>query len=210
MRPFLAVALLVAGVTAAQAHPHVWVTAREEAIFDSQGRLTAIRGHWLFDDMYSAFATEGLGKGGAPPTREELAPLAKTNAESLAEFDYFTHARTGHDQVAFAPPQDYYLEARADKRVVFNFTLPLKEPLKIGRAFSFAVYDATYFVDFELDATDAIKLVDAPAGCSTSVLGANPLVQADAKKLSESYFSGLSPGDDFGIKLASRIVIACP
>jgi len=47
-----------------------------------------------FDDMFSTFATQGLeSKVKGKFTREELAPLAQVNVESLKDFDYFTVAR---------------------------------------------------------------------------------------------------------------------
>ena len=52
--------------------------------------------------------------------------------------------------------------------------------------------------------------VDAPAGCSLSVLKPRSLDESETKSLNESFFSGLSPGADFGIKLADRALIACP
>jgi ABC-type uncharacterized transport system substrate-binding protein len=72
------------------------------------------------------------------------------------------------------------------------------------------IYDPTYFVAFSFDTKDPVTLVDAPAGCSANVLGANPLQAQETQKLSEAFFSGLSPGSDFGVKLADRIIIACP
>jgi ABC-type uncharacterized transport system substrate-binding protein len=203
--------LLVSGfIGPAFAHPHVWVTAREDVIFDNQGRISAIRGAWVFDDMYSAFATQGLGKDGQLATKEELAPLAKTNVDSLAEFDYFTFANIGGTKIEFGPPTDYSLEERPDKLVVLSFTLPLKEPTNPGKAFTFQVYDPTYFVAFSLDDKLPVELVGAPKGCSDSVLGADPLDADATKKLSEAFFANLSPGSNFGMKLASRIFVACP
>jgi ABC-type uncharacterized transport system substrate-binding protein len=207
----LGFAALALGVgTPALAHPHVWVTAREHVIFDGQGRISAIRGEWVFDDMYSAFATQGLGKDGQLATKEELAPLAKTNIQSLAEFDYFTFAKIGDTKIEFGPPTDYSLEERPDKLVMLTFTLPLKTPTNPGRAFTFQIYDPTYFVAFSLDDKLPVELVGAPKGCSISVLGANPLDAAATKKLSEAFFANLSPGTNFGMKLASRVFVACP
>jgi len=194
----------------AEAHPHVWVTGRTEVIFDQSGLIKAIRNAWVFDEMYSAFATEGLGKNGKPPTPEELAPLAKTNIDSLAEFDDFTYAKEAGVKVAFGEPTDYVLEERDDKLVVLRFTLPLKVPARASKAFSLQIYDPTYFVAFSLDSKDPVTLVNAPKGCSANVLGANPLQAEETKKLSEAFFSGLSPGTNFGVKLADRIIIACP
>jgi len=179
-------------------------------IFDAGGKVAAIRHVWVFDDMYSAFATQGLGKDGAPLTPEDLAPLAKTNVESLVDFDYFTRARAGNAKIAFATPIDYGLVENEQKRVVLTFTLPLKSPASAATAFTFQVYDPSYFVAFSLDRQDPVDLVNAPPGCTAKVLGSDPLSQSESQKLSESFFSGLSPGDDFGIRLASRVIVACP
>ncbi len=204
-----AVALMMCAAPAL-AHPHVWVTAHEDVMFDKQGQITAIRHAWVFDDMYSAFATQGLGKDGQLATKEELAPLAKTNVHLLAEFDFFTFAKMASTKVEFGAPADYSLEERPDKLVVLRFTVPLKTPMSPGKAFTFQVYDPTYFVAFSLDDKDPVGLVDAPKGCSIGVLGADPLDAAATKKLSEAFFANLSPGSDFGEKLASRVIVACP
>jgi ABC-type uncharacterized transport system substrate-binding protein len=194
----------------ARAHPHVWVAARAQILFAPDGRIAAIRHTWTFDEMYSAFATQGLGKDGKPPTKEELAPLAKTNVESLAEFQYFTLAKTGPKAYEFGEPRDYELEADDKKLVTLRFTLPLKEPVSAKKPFTFMVYDPTYFVDIELEKADPVKLIDAPAGCSLTTLRPDLLGSGDSVKLNESFFSGLSPGADFGIKLATRTIVACP
>ncbi len=204
--------LFAAGCGGAVAHPHVWVTTTARIIFNTAGKIEAIRNIWVFDDMYSAFVTQGLADGDTLATKEQLAPLAKTNVESLAEFDYFTHAKVAGAKVAFDAPRDYELEERADKRVVLSFTLPLKVAASAAKAFSLQIYDPTFFVDFEMDedTNKAIALEGAPSGCSAGIAGANPLVAADTKKLSEAFFQNMSPGADFGIKLASRVIVACP
>jgi ABC-type uncharacterized transport system substrate-binding protein len=209
-RLFGLIALALAGATPAAAHPHVWVTAHEEVIFQPGGKIAAIRNSWIFDDMYSAFAVQGLAKDGQLATKEQLAPLAKTNVESLSEFGYFTFAKNAGQKVDFGPPRDYSLEERPDKLVVLTFTVPLKEPLNPGKAFSFSIYDPTFFVDFSLAKTNPVALVSAPKGCSIGVLGANPLDVDDAKKLSEAFYQNLSPGTNFGMKLADRVIVACP
>jgi len=206
----LAALALILTATVAEAHPHVWITGREIVLFDDEGRIKAVRHSWVFDEMYSAFATQGLGTDGQLPTKEDLAPLAKTNVESLADFEYFTHAKSEGQKVEFGAPTDYTLEERPDKLVVLTFTLPLKTPVKVGRFFTFQVYDPTYFVAFSLDEKEPVALESAPPGCSASVLGANPLVAEDKQKLSEAFFANLSPGADFGVKLASRVIVACP
>jgi ABC-type uncharacterized transport system substrate-binding protein len=198
------------GFNPALAHPHVFVTMRAQIVFDSHGHIIAVRHAWTFDDMYSAFATEGLGTEDALPTREQLAPLAKTNVESLAEFGYFTVGKAAGKQIEFTEPTDYFLEEGADKLVTLTFTLPLKTPASAGKAFSLQVYDPTYFVAFDVAEKDPITLQGAPKGCSSSVVRPPALEAPETQKLSEAFFTGLSPGTDFGIKLASRMVVACP
>ena len=211
---FLGTLLVLAGLGLfpwpAFAHPHVWVIAHAQILFAPDGKIVAIRHVWTFDEMYSAFATQGLGKDGKPPTKAELAPLAKTNVESLAEFQYFTAAKTGPKFYEFGEPKDYDLEADDKKLVTLSFTLPLKTPVSAQKPFTLMVYDPTYFVDFALAKDNALTLKDAPAGCSVTTLRPEPLNASDNAKKDESFFSGLSPGADFGIKLAPRSIVACP
>lgn len=197
-------------VAPACAHPHVWVAAREKVLFSPDGKIIGFRHVWTFDEMYSAFATEGLGKDGKPPTKEELAPLAQTNVESLAEYKYFTVAKSGPKIFQFGAPTDVELTADAKKIVTLSFTLPLAEPASPKKPLTLMVYDPTYFVDFELEKDNPITLDGAPSGCSVNNLRPDPLNQDDAKKLSESFFTGLPIGTDFGVKMAPRSIIVCP
>lgn len=203
-------ALAMAPAAVAQAHPHVFVTATEQVIFGPDGLVTGVRHAWRFDDMYSAFVIQGLGPEGAILTKEQLAPLAKTNVESLAEFGYFTIVKASGKQSEFRDPVDYWLEESSDKLVTLHFTLPLKTPASAGRVLTLSVYDPTYFVAFSMAEKDPVSLQAAPSGCSTSVSKPKALDAADTQKLNESFFTNLSPGMDFGIKLAERAIVACP
>ncbi len=194
----------------ALAHPHVWVAVRSEVVFTPDGKVAGVRHAWEFDEMYSAFAVQGLGKDGKPPTAEELAPLAKTNVESLAEFEFFTYAKQSNAKLKFREPTEVSLTADQKKIVTLRFFLPLETPVSAQKPFSFQVYDPTYFVSFGFEKVEPVKLARAPAGCSLSLVEPKPLVAADSQKLSEAFFQNMSPGADFGIKLATRAIVACP
>ncbi|MGD9657497.1 MAG: DUF1007 family protein [Methylocystis sp.] len=200
----------VMGIGAASAHPHVWVAVRSEVVFAPDGKITGVRHAWEFDEMYSAYAVQGLGKDGKPPTSEELAPLAKTNVESLAEFDFFTFAKQNGAKLAFKQPENVKLEASDKNIVTMRFFLPLETPVAAKKPFSFQVYDPTYFVSFGLEKQNAVTLAGAPAGCSLSLVEPAPLLATDNQKLSEAFFQNMSPGADFGVKLATRAIVACP
>src|SRR5215213_11745679 len=90
----LAILVLSALATAAQAHPHVWVAFKSEVVYAPDGTVTGIRHAWTFDDMFSTFALQGLEqKEKGKFSREELAPLAEVNVTSLKEYDFFTYAQ---------------------------------------------------------------------------------------------------------------------
>ena len=95
--------------------------------------MTGVRHAWTFDDMFSAFATQGLDpKKKGEFTREELAPLAKVNVKSLKEYDYFTY-RQGERQEGRVQRSeaDYYLDYNTKETVLtLHFTLPFKAPVK--------------------------------------------------------------------------------
>ncbi len=208
--PALLAFALVLQSSVARAHPHVWVAVRSEVVFAPDGKIAGVRHAWEFDEMYSAFAVQGLGKDGKPPTREELAPLAKTNVESLAEFEFFTYAKQNNAKLKFKEPTEVALEADEKKIVTLRFFLPLETPVSAQKPFSFQVYDPTYFVSFGFEKVEPVKLAKAPAGCSLSLVEPKPLVAADSQKLSEAFFQNMSPGADFGVKLATRAIVACP
>ena len=79
-----AILLLWLFTNRAEAHPHVWVTFHSEVLYAADGAVTGVRHAWTFDDMFSAYALQGIShtrKG--QYTREELASLAQTNVDSL-------------------------------------------------------------------------------------------------------------------------------
>jgi ABC-type uncharacterized transport system substrate-binding protein len=128
--PFLAAfAGLVAACSAVSAHPHVWVTVKSELVYAPDGAITGVRHAWTFDDMFSTFAIQGIeSKKKDQFTREELAPLAQVNVDSLKEYDFFTYAKANGKTIEFnEPAAGYYLEFDPkDTVLTLYFTLPLK------------------------------------------------------------------------------------
>ncbi len=211
-RSFAAALALTAALAAApaQAHPHVWVTVKSQLDFTPDGKVAAVVHDWVFDEMYSSFATQGLAAKGELVKREQFAPLARENAGGLADVGYFTTLKIGGKPVDFGSVTDYWMEERPDHLVEFHVTVPLKEPTPPKGFVTLRVADPEYFIDFEYDDKAPVTLVKAPAGCSASVARPKPLVGGDKQKLSESFFTNLSPGSDFGFKMASTAIIACP
>jgi ABC-type uncharacterized transport system substrate-binding protein len=206
----LALALSMATAAPAGAHPHVWITVKSQIAFTPDGKVAAVIHDWVFDEMYSSFATQGLAAPGELVKREQFAPLAKENAGSLAEIGYFTTLKIGGKAVDFGSVTDYWMQERPDHLVEFHVTLPLKTPTPVTKFLTLRVADPEYFIDFEFDDRDPVKLDSAPSGCSASVARPKPLEADDKQKLTESFFTNLSPGTNFGFKMASAAIIACP
>ena len=147
LRSLLAVAACCAA-TAAQAHPHVWVSARAQVAY-ADGKVTGVRHTWSFDPEYSAYVTQGLDAnkdGKLSP--DELASLATTNTENLAEFGYFTKLKVAGKEQAFAEPREAAMRMEGNV-LTLSFLLPLKSPAAPGRGVAaLEVYDPTYFVSF--------------------------------------------------------------
>jgi ABC-type uncharacterized transport system substrate-binding protein len=204
----LAAFFLLAGIASAGAHPHVWVTAKSELVYSPDGKLKEIRHVWTFDDMFSAFAAQGLDTNNdGKLSRDELADLAKTNVESLKEFGYFTVSKKGEKPLEFEEPVDYWLEADDKGILTLHFTLPIKSGAPKG-GLTLEVYDPTYFVSFSLAEGKPVSLVGAPAGCSVEAKG--PDDSAAQGNNSESFFSQLNAGSSYGEMFANHIVVRCP
>ena len=200
--------LLLLGA-AAEAHPHVWVTAVSELLYAADGSLTGVRHAWTFDDMFASYALQGIEtKTKGVFTREELAPLAQTNVEALKEYAYFTYARAdGGNKQKFLEPVDYFLDFH-DGQLTLHFTLPFKTPLK-ARQLSLEVFDPTFFVDFQLAKGDPVKLVGAPASCQLALQRPND-GSAVAQKLNEQSFLDGGANANYGAMFANKITVDCP
>jgi ABC-type uncharacterized transport system substrate-binding protein len=204
--------LLLAGAmtlaaSAAEAHPHVWITAKSELIYAPDGTVTGVRHAWTFDDMFSTYALQGIeAKTKGAYSREELAPLAQTNVESLKEFAYFTFAKADGKKERFLEPVDYFLEYK-DAALTLHFTLPAKTPFK-ARQLALEVFDPAFFIDFQFADKDPIKLVGAPADCKMQFQRPNDGA-AGAQKLGEQNFLS-GDNSNYGAMFANKIMVDCP
>jgi ABC-type uncharacterized transport system substrate-binding protein len=211
MRRLLGLLLLaeccILGTGAAQAHPHVWITATSEVIYAPDGSVTGVRHAWTFDDMFSTYALQGIEtKTKGVYSREELSSLAQTNVESLKEFGFFTFAKADGRKEKFQEPVDYFLEYK-DAALTLHFTLLLKAPVK-PKQLALEVFDPTYFIDFQLDDKNPIKLVGAPAACQLKIQRPNDGA-ANAQKLSEQNFLS-GDNSNYGAMFANKITVDCP
>lgn len=212
VRRFVLTVLLALAPAAAAAHPHVFVDARAEVVFDADGRIAAVRNIWQFDEFFSEYAIQGLDADNDGTLSDaELEPLAKVNMDSLKDFDFFTFMTDSEAEKPFREPEEYWLEFHGGKLTLF-YTLPLAEPLAVGDDTTLEVFDPEYFVAFTFMKEKPVSLDGAPAACkaiynppkeldanTAAILGAIPADQPDLPPDLQAMASGL----------ANLIKIAC-
>jgi ABC-type uncharacterized transport system substrate-binding protein len=187
----------------AQAHPHVWITAKAEIVYAADGNVSGVRHQWTFDAGYSAYLTQGLDKNGdGKLTPDELQEVA------LVDFDYFTVLKVNGAKQAFEPPREYGMTFE-NGLARLSLLLPVKSA-PTGKTLSLEVYDPTFFVSFSLaEGDDAVRLAGAPKGCAATVARPKPAA-AEQQKLSESFFEALTSASNYGSNFANRAIVACP
>ena len=209
-----AIGAAVAGLAPnASAHPHVWATVRSEIVFGPDQKITGIRHAWTFDEFYSAMAVQGLdADGDGKYSKKELDPLAKVNVDSLEEFDYFTFVRkAGKDKfLQLKPPEDYSIDYDGTV-ITLHFTLPFETPVDPkAKDITIDVYDPTFFVAFGFAEKAPVKVSGTPAqGCKADLEIPDKAAAEAAKALSESFFTQLGPGSDYGSQFAQTVNVTC-
>lgn len=161
----------VAGAPTAIAHPHVFVEAKTEIVFGPDGRAEAIRQSWRFDKFFSSYAILGYDTdNNGLLTTEELSDLAKLNAESLSEFDFFTFIYKDKEKVEIKNVSGYWLGYDPDmQQLTFYFVLNFAEPVTIDEApLTIDVFDPEYFVAMEMTPEEPFALIDAPPECAVT------------------------------------------
>lgn len=204
---FALVAIILPGE--ARAHPHVWVTARSQFVFDGDN-VTAIRHSWTFDAAYSQYATQGLdtnGDGKLDPA--ELADLASTNVEGLIEFDFFTAVKANGRSIPFTKATDSSMTF-GDGMLTLHFTLPVEPPAPANKVLAVELFDPTYFVSF-LYATgdDAAVVTGRHQACAITIRRPEQRVFED-EELSEAFFNALTSASKLSQDFATRAIVACP
>jgi ABC-type uncharacterized transport system substrate-binding protein len=183
--------LSLAAVQTAAAHPHVIVTGYTAILVDKQRQIVGLRHKWTFDDGYANTAVETLEKdANGQPQDKALQELADVNVKALQEFDYFTFPIFHGKRVPLNAPSDYRLEYK-DKQMSLFFTLMFKTPVPLSeaKAFSFSVYDSSYFVALSFEDEKSVTIVsDKPTGCKP-VLTAPKVEETTLSKMQNEDFS---------------------
>ncbi len=214
LRTLLLAVGLGCAASAASAHPHVWVTAKAQLVYEA-GKVVGVRHAWSFDPEYTAFVTQGLDADrDGRLTPDELSGLAAENTANLAEFGYFTKLKLAGKDQAFAEPKAPAMRVEG-RSLTLSFLLPLKTPVQQGRGVAtLEVYDPTFFVSFAFaDGADAATLAGAPQGCAVTLTRPKAeqpkTAEAGQAGMTEAFFEALTAAS-YGVQFSSRVLVACP
>jgi ABC-type uncharacterized transport system substrate-binding protein len=209
-------ALLIGVVTAAllpptvvRAHPHGWIDIQVTVLVDQSGAILGLRESWLFDEIYSAFATEGFdGDGDGAPDPERLQELAAVNLHQLREYDYFTEVSTASGALAIPDAVDAST-AFGSGRLYIAFTLLFEEPIpRADQPVRYAIFDPYYLAAMShLADGDGIRLEGGPPGCTVSMAEADP----DPALIAYAFSLDITQAIDnsLGAQFAERVTVSC-
>lgn len=165
----------------AQAHPHIYIEGGIELVFNRQGQVTNVRQSWLFDELFSTYALQGMPRD--PSGQVASAELEKITGEWMTaladpESHFFTKVTLAGKPLAFGAPNN----ARTTwdpktSQLVLSFDLPIDPPVKVeAKGLEVDIQDPSYFVAFNYKGgIKALKEVDAPAQCKFAYMPPRPL-----------------------------------
>jgi ABC-type uncharacterized transport system substrate-binding protein len=184
MRFVLAAALCVVLIKPADAHPHVFVDARAEIVFDANGAISAIKNIWKFDEPFSVYAKQGLKKlPNGRLTADSLQGLARVMIHSQAPYKFFTFQKIDGKLVGLGDGADETL-ADDGERLTLSFTVAPASPIPTTAApITIALYDPEYFVAMSFVKDKPVKFEGAPDGCKMQLFTPTGLSAAAAAAL---------------------------
>jgi ABC-type uncharacterized transport system substrate-binding protein len=165
----------------AQAHPHIYIEGGIELVFNRQGQVASVRQSWLFDELFSTYALQGMPRDhSGQVVSAELEKITGEWMTALAdpESHFFTKVTLAGKPLAFGAPNN----ARTTwdpktSQLVLSFDLPIDPPVKVDpKGLEVDIQDPSYFVAFNYKGgIRAIKGVDAPAECKFGYMPPRPL-----------------------------------
>ncbi len=162
------------------AHPHIFIDAKVDVVFDDAGRIAGLRHNWTFDTAFSVWMVQGLdtdGDGSVSPA--EMQELADENMVGLADYGFYTFAGDGMD---FTPAGDQRMTYENNK-VTLDFSVEAVEPVAPGSRFELGVYDAESYVAIGFADVSTVRLINAPASCSAELVPPRAMDRATEERL---------------------------
>jgi ABC-type uncharacterized transport system substrate-binding protein len=155
----LCVAALLGAPLAVQAHPHIFVDATVEAIFDDQGRVEAVRIGWTYDEFISLSIIESQTLDpdyDGVLTPEALAALSGFDMDWDADFAGDTYLTQDGAALALDGPSDW-TAGYADGKVSSTHVRRLADPVDATETpLVIKTYDPGFYTAYTVIGTPAL------------------------------------------------------
>ena len=210
-----ALVAMIAGLGAppAFAHPHLFIDTGVEVIFDAEGRATALRVTWTYDEMYSMMIVEDRGLDAdfdGALTPDEQATLGGFDMNWDAGYPGDTYALLGDTPLALSGPSDWTASYQGGKlisthlRALETPVQPGKEPLVVQ------AYDPSFYAAYRIVSP---AVLTGAAGCEAQVFEPD-LGKADAilQAAMDEYTAAADPEMAFpavGAAYADEVRVTC-
>lgn len=211
-----ALAGLLAGTAPALAHPHMFVDAGLQLIFDPDGRLAALRIVWAYDSYSSLLTFEDMALDpdyDGVLTEAELDRLRGFDGNWIEGYDGDIVAVQDGARLALGPPGDWTVTVD-EGRIVSSHLRPVPaRPDPAGGEFVLRVFDPTYYTAYSIVTAPQMRGRD---DCTGAVYGPD-LAAAEAILMAalDELYPGADPmdlEDDFpavGEHFADEVRVRC-
>lgn len=154
MRKTLALAAFWLTAAPALAHPHIFVDAAIEVVFDTQGRAEALRIRWTYDDLISLtlLSERGMDEDfDGVLTPDELAALNGFDMNWQPGFAGDTYALAAGAPLALSGPSDWTV-SYADARLTSTHLRRFDQPVDLsGGPLIVQSYDPGYYTAYTVE-----------------------------------------------------------
>lgn len=190
----------------ASAHPHSFIDASVEVVFDADGKLSAVHQKWTFDNEFGdALRVRGDVNQDQALDASELGAIGDSLARGFAPYHHYTHVVVDGVAVALGAATDAEVSLE-DYRLHYEFTMPLATPAAIesGAGIDIADFDVNFAVAW---VSPPLRAVNLPPGCSLIRRDREPDDPAFQTLLARSGVHSLEPDPAAGYPV--RAVIGC-
>jgi len=153
----------------ANAHPHVFIDAGVQMLFDDQGRLAAVRIVWAYDEFYSLLILEDCGldpDADGVLTAEEQTLLAGFDMNWDPGFAGDTYLLQGDQPLELSGPTEFGAEFR-NGRIISTHLRALPQRVEVGvEPVVIKTFDPTYYTAYAISFDPVVK---GRTGCDAQI-----------------------------------------
>lgn len=209
--------LAMAGVATISAgpalsHPHVFIDAGVEVIFDAEGRAEALRIEWAYDELFSLVVIEEQGLDADMDgvlTEAENAVIHGFDMEWDADFPGDTYALSGETPLALSRPAEFSARYEGG-RLISTHLRRFETPVALTAPLVVQVYDPGFYTSYVI--AKATTLTGRPPEGCEAVIYEPDRAAADAilAQALEEYAGEDAEFPAIGAAYAEEVRITCP